>query len=666
MLRISSKVIFSFLICSWLIQPAFAVKIVRLDLEYGSDTVIATGGFDIPRTNKVLDLELNEDATPITVANFLNYVNSGRYDQTFFNRNIPGFVLQTGGVNNISADPENEGLGNNTFGEVEEFPPILNEPGLQNLRGTIAMAKLADQPDSANSEWFINLTDNSDTLDVENGGITVFGSIIDDGMETVDQIEAFPVDNIGFIFGPSFTNVPFADFDFSSSETRVQSNLVMILKATNINRPILRFSHVNADFGIDVTSDTSGKLIDVVLTNTGNEDLQLGSFSASEIDAPFSIKVENCTNKTLKPVSLAPLSSCTLSLQFLAKIPGEFSNILVVNYSSSITDENFSVKFQLLGEGSPIGVAEIATVKALDIGTSQLAGFVMSKELKVNNVGQAPLQIVAITGINGTEFRESNDCLGNGTLIPPGGFCTITVRFTPFEFGTIIKTLSIESTDPANNIVKIKLSGFGDNDSDGVLSAVEDAAPNAGDGNFDDAIDSRQNNVASFIDQTGEYISLVVDDKYVVTNISVTSFNLNSDFSEGKTFKHGALEYDVILDSPGEIVNIGLVLPPGDSPDAIYLFGQAADTVAPNWYQYPVTEIFSNINLSSSVKSLMKLTVQDGGAGDADQEINGRIHIGPALISYSTSSDKSSGSGAINVILMVFLLMTLALFSKRY
>ena len=160
-------------------QSAGAVKIVRLELEYGSDTVVASGGYDIPKTNKTVDLELYDDITPITVSNYLEYVNSGAYDLTFINRSIPGLVLQTGGVTNVSAPDEPIGPGTGpTFFEVPAFPPIINEPGLTNSRGSIAMAKVAAQfvegggcvvegpnctlidgtgPDSATSEWFLNL-----------------------------------------------------------------------------------------------------------------------------------------------------------------------------------------------------------------------------------------------------------------------------------------------------------------------------------------------------------------------------------------------------------------------------------------------------------------------------------------------------------------------------
>jgi peptidyl-prolyl cis-trans isomerase A (cyclophilin A) len=141
-----------------------------------------------------IDFRLYETATPITVANFLNYMNSDRYDGTYIHRSIPGFVVQGGGY---TYDPQSG------VSHIPQFDQIINEPGISNLRGTIAMAKLPPPPqgpanggpDSATSEWFFNLTDNSGpppALDTQNGGFTVFGRIVHIGLTTIDAIAALP------------------------------------------------------------------------------------------------------------------------------------------------------------------------------------------------------------------------------------------------------------------------------------------------------------------------------------------------------------------------------------------------------------------------------------------------------------------------------------------
>lgn len=115
----------------------------------------------------LIDVELFDNQTPLTVANFLAYANDGDWDNTFFHRLIENFVLQGGGFE-----------ATNGFPEVPDRPPVQNEPGISNLFGTIAMAKLDGQPNSATNQWFFNLRDNSNNLDGQNGGFTVFGQIV--------------------------------------------------------------------------------------------------------------------------------------------------------------------------------------------------------------------------------------------------------------------------------------------------------------------------------------------------------------------------------------------------------------------------------------------------------------------------------------------------------
>jgi len=128
-----------------------------------------------------ITLELDADAAPVTVKNFLEYVEDGFYNRTVFHRVIPGFMIQGGGMDKeLNPKPNND--------------PIVNEAanGLKNERGTIAMARTAD-PDSATSQFFINHKDN-DFLNYSGPspdkiGYAVFGKV-SDGMDTVDAIAA--------------------------------------------------------------------------------------------------------------------------------------------------------------------------------------------------------------------------------------------------------------------------------------------------------------------------------------------------------------------------------------------------------------------------------------------------------------------------------------------
>lgn len=124
-------------------------------------------------------LELNHEKAPITVKNFLSYLDKGHYDGTIFHRVINGFMIQGGGFSEELKQKDTD-------------KPIKNEwkNGLKNKRGTIAMARTND-PDSASSQFFINVVDN-DKLDepISGGaGYAVFGRVIS-GMDTVDKIKA--------------------------------------------------------------------------------------------------------------------------------------------------------------------------------------------------------------------------------------------------------------------------------------------------------------------------------------------------------------------------------------------------------------------------------------------------------------------------------------------
>ena len=130
------------------------------------------------KTNKgTIVVELYADKAPVTVANFLNLVDSDFYSGLIFHRVIAGFMVQGGGFDENMKHKESK-------------ETIVNESsnGLSNVRGTLAMARTND-PDSASSQFFINVVDNM-RLDKNpaDHGYAVFGKVIA-GMDVVDEIE---------------------------------------------------------------------------------------------------------------------------------------------------------------------------------------------------------------------------------------------------------------------------------------------------------------------------------------------------------------------------------------------------------------------------------------------------------------------------------------------
>lgn len=153
-----------------------------------------------------IDLELFDTAAPAHVQNFLNYMERRDYDDTFIHRSVPTFVIQGGGY-----WPNLNGSGFvQSMSQIPHDPPVTNNYNQSNLRGTIAMARLSGQPNSATSEWFINLTDNPE-LDTDGGagnGFTVFGKVINNKMTVVDAIAALPVYNGAGVYGSPFGELP--------------------------------------------------------------------------------------------------------------------------------------------------------------------------------------------------------------------------------------------------------------------------------------------------------------------------------------------------------------------------------------------------------------------------------------------------------------------------
>ena len=177
------------------------------------------------------EVNLYDQTTPATVANFLSYVNNGSYQNTLFHRTERGFVAQAGGFRYS---------GNNTapFTAVATQAAIKNEPKWSNVRGTIAMAKVAGNPNSATNQWFINLTDNSSNLDLQNGGFSVFGQVTGTGMDIVDAIAALPNQ---LLSDPNFASVPLRNYSAADAQAKVPvtaANMVLIESITVINNDV--------------------------------------------------------------------------------------------------------------------------------------------------------------------------------------------------------------------------------------------------------------------------------------------------------------------------------------------------------------------------------------------------------------------------------------------
>jgi cyclophilin family peptidyl-prolyl cis-trans isomerase len=165
-------------------------------------TVEAANPVVVMKTSKgTIKIELFEKEAPITVKNFLRYVDDKHYDGTIFHRVIPNFMIQGGGfTKDFTAATDAKQIEKT---QKRTRPTIKNESSLSNKRGTISMARLGE-PDTASAQFFINVKDNTG-LDKSAGrdGYCVFGKVIE-GMDVVDKIKAVETkDHV-----PPFKDVP--------------------------------------------------------------------------------------------------------------------------------------------------------------------------------------------------------------------------------------------------------------------------------------------------------------------------------------------------------------------------------------------------------------------------------------------------------------------------
>ena len=172
------------------------------------------------------EVNLYDQGTPQTVANFLEYVNAGAYNNAIFHRSVPGFIVQGGGFEYDTEWP---------VVAIPSNAPVQNEPVYSNVKGTIAMAKVGGNPNSATNQWFFNLENNATTggaLDIQNSGFTVFGEVTGDGMAILEQIAGLPRYDFGSS-GAALSELPLQNFE--AGQTPDDTHLIIIQSITVID-----------------------------------------------------------------------------------------------------------------------------------------------------------------------------------------------------------------------------------------------------------------------------------------------------------------------------------------------------------------------------------------------------------------------------------------------
>jgi cyclophilin family peptidyl-prolyl cis-trans isomerase len=180
-----------------------------------------TGPIVRMETNRgLINVELFEEDTPITVQNFLSYTEQGSFDNSIFHRSVPGFVIQGGGFT-LPAPPTDSPPAITSLGTIS------NESGIANKRGTLAMARM-EGLGTASSQWYFNLVDNPG-LDNPQSPYAVFGRVIGNSILVVDSIAQLTPQNLVNSLGPAFGEIPLINY----TGTLVAANYV---KASSVRK----------------------------------------------------------------------------------------------------------------------------------------------------------------------------------------------------------------------------------------------------------------------------------------------------------------------------------------------------------------------------------------------------------------------------------------------
>ncbi len=264
-------------------------------------------------------MELLPVEAPATVANFQEYMQDGSYTNALIHRSVPGFIVQTGGFQaNAGLDP------------IPANPAVVNEFKLSNTRGTVAMAKLGGDPNSATNQWFVNLADNSANLDFQNGGFTVFARVLGTGMTVWDAIAALPI----FDLGPPFNEIPLEgvtddqDVLYISNLVSVESveevpngSLPLELSVVNNTKPTLVKTSIT-DGGVVISNVRGAAQITVRATDVN------GNF----VDSVLEVKNAPSALTFLSPASNAKLTTSSASFSGRAQ---STTGIPVVEFSTN-------------------------------------------------------------------------------------------------------------------------------------------------------------------------------------------------------------------------------------------------------------------------------------------------------------------------------------------
>jgi cyclophilin family peptidyl-prolyl cis-trans isomerase len=487
-----------------------ALPAVTIAKNKATDTFVDMAAFfkDVDTTHTMvrfhttagnINVELFDNEAPQTVANFLNYITSNKYDSTVFHRLATGFVLQAGGFT------YNEDL--RTITEIPDGPPVKNEPGTftgsdplvsrSNLQGTLAMAKIpattpqgvpipGGGPDSATNQFFFNLGNNATNLDTQNGGFTVFGKIVGTADQTVlNALAAFtPTDKSAF--NSAFDTFPLKNYSGTNFPTDVTpSNLAMITDVEVVKRDEnLKYSIVSnvlkPGTGTGTASPVTATFVDGTLgtinqlklnpvhdaTGTATITIRATDKFGATVDQTFDVIVAN--DAPTASVTLSPATTSDSTLTANASTTDANGDPVTLTYEWSVTRAGTTTVVK------PATTPSSSTSDTLDLSMVSSPGIDSFVFTNNNEVGVDGILSVAATGTDpdGTPVTFTYEWRYNN----------VPVKTTPDDDGTdsldltSLTTITRHTGDVVTVTVTPK-SGTGVGDTSSPLTFTVDRTP---------------------------------------------------------------------------------------------------------------------------------------------------------------------------------------------
>jgi cyclophilin family peptidyl-prolyl cis-trans isomerase len=358
----------------------------------GAQTLASGGSASISLTDKFSDLDsesavrivtnvgtmdfvLYNSATPQTVTNFLSYVNAAvnNYNGAVFHRSVSGFVVQGGGFKVQSAP--------NNFSSIPTAPSPTNEPGISNLRGTVAMAKVGNNPNSATNQFFVNLGDNRSNLDRDsgspnaNGGFTAFARVAGSGMAVADAMAILPTVNSS-VNVDGTPNTSLTDWPLTSASAAMDTTKVVSISSA---APVAVLSYA-------VTENTNNTVATATISGT---DVGITGLSGGQTN--ITVTATDLDGNTAQQSFSVTVNQAPL---FTSTVPTD-SGLINTPYSFNCTASGFPVPTFSVTAGSLPGGLTLSSGGAITgspTSPGQFAGTITAS----NGIGPAAMQNFSI------------------------------------------------------------------------------------------------------------------------------------------------------------------------------------------------------------------------------------------------------------------------------